>query len=128
GGKVAGNEWIDVIRFRDYLVEQCKVNLVGTLVRATNSTGKIPFTDTGIAIIVNSIRDTLHREVGIGIALPEVDGNGDEIPSYVVSYPRASEISDNDKANRLLEGIKFTARLSGAIHNGDLVGSLVYSL
>src|SRR5699024_6144220 len=35
GGKVAGNEWIDVIRFRDYLVEQCKVNLVGTLVRAT---------------------------------------------------------------------------------------------
>jgi len=128
GGKVAGNEWIDVIRLRDQLVESIKVSIVGALVRATNGTGKIPYTDAGIAIIANAIRQPLDLNVQRGgIAPEELDANDNIIPSYTVTVPRASEVSDNDKANRVLRDCFFTARLAGAIHNGDLTGALTYS-
>lgn len=127
GGRVAGGEWIDVIRLRDQLVESIKVSVVGAIIRATNSTGKIPFTDDGIQIIVNAIRQPLDLNIRRGgIAPEELDANGDVIPSYKVEYPLAAEISTNDKANRILRDVNFTARLAGAIHTTEIRGSLVY--
>lgn len=128
GGKVAGNEWIDIIRLRDALVEAIKVSIVGAIVRATNSTGKLPFTDGGIQVIGNAIRGPLDLNVARGgISPPTLDENDDVIPSYTVTLPRAVNISDNDKANRLLQDVYFTARLAGAIHFVEVQGSLVYS-
>lgn len=128
GGKVAGNEWIDVIRLRDQLVESLKVSIVGALIRATNSTGKIPYTDAGIQIIANAMRQPLDLNVARGgLAPEELDANDNVIPSYTISVPRASDVPDNDKANRVLKDCNFTARLAGAIHTGELKGSLVYS-
>src|SRR5690606_1548020 len=59
GGRVAAGEWIDVIRLRDQLPEQIKVAAVGAIVRATNSTGKVPYVDDGIQMMANAIRDPL---------------------------------------------------------------------
>lgn len=127
GGKVAGGEHVDVIRLRDQLVESIKVSVVGAIVRATNSTGKIPYTDAGIQIIGNAIRQPLDLNVRRGgIAPEEQDENGDIIPSYTLSLPRSSEIPTNDKANRLLRDVYFTARLAGAIQVVEILGSLVY--
>ncbi len=124
-GKVAAGEWIDVIRFRDWLVEQIKVNVVSAII---NADGKIPYTDAGIQIITNAMRVPL--DLGVtrsGIAPEELDERGRVIPSYTISAPLAANVPTNDKANRVLRDVKFTARLAGAIHTAEIKGSLTYS-
>jgi hypothetical protein len=124
GGKVAAGEWIDVIRFRDWLVEQIKVNVMSQIV---NAGGKIPYTDDGIQIIVNGVQAALRlgQQRG-GIAPDELDEANNKVPGYKISAPRSMNISANDKANRILRDLKFSARLAGAIHAVQIQGSLTY--
>lgn len=128
GGKVAAGEWIDVIRFRDWLVEQIKINVVSAMV---NADGKVPYTDPGIQIIVTAMRQALDLgQARGGIAPPEVapDDATRMIPGYVTRYPRSTAVAFNDKANRILRDVGFTARLAGAIHTVQIRGSLTYAL
>jgi len=121
-GKVAGGEWIDVIRFRDWLCEEIKIRIFQQMVD-----NRIPYTDPGIAIIRSRLTEALDFGVTRGgIAPPEVDSDGDFIPSYTVSVPLAANVSSNDKANRILRDVYFTARLAGAIHVVEIQGVLTY--
>jgi hypothetical protein len=122
-GKVAAGEWIDVIRFRDWLQEEITVNVFNALINSD----KIPYTDEGIAIIEAQIRQAL--ELGTrrgGIAPIEYDEDGNENLGYTISVPLSSSISANQKATRVLQDVSFTARLAGAIHVVEIVGSLTY--
>lgn len=127
-GKVAAGEWIDVIRFRDWLVEQIKINVVSAMI---NADGKVPYTDPGIQIIVTAMRQAL--DLGVtrnGIAPPELSADDDTrwIPSYTTRFPRSQAVAFNDKANRILRDVGFTARLAGAIHTVQIRGTLTYAL
>ncbi|WP_066733544.1 DUF3383 family protein [Cupriavidus sp. D384] len=129
GGKVASGEWIDVIRFRDWLAEAIKVNVMSALVNLRNRQGKVPFTDSGIEVITTAMRQAL--DLGVtrgGIAPAEVDEDGRTIPSYTIVAPRAASVPFNDKASRMLYDVGFTARLAGAIHAVNIKGNLTYSL
>ncbi|NEM18778.1 DUF3383 domain-containing protein, partial [Escherichia coli] len=44
------------------------------------------------------------------------------------TVPRASSYSSQQKATRKATGIKFTARLAGAIHAVEITGTLAYEL
>ena len=122
-GKVAAGEWIDVIRFRDFLEEEIKVNVVNAMINRN----KVPYTDAGIAIIEAAIRQALARgQATGGIAPTEYDENGNENLGYTVTVPLAATISPNQKASRILEDVQFTARLAGAIHVVEIDGSLTY--
>lgn len=126
GGKVSAGEWIDVIRLRDALEDQIKVSIVGMMIRAD---GKVPYTDEGIQMVQNALRAPLDLNVQRGgIAPPEMDAEGRVIPSYTTSVPLSVSVPVNDKANRILRDVKFTARLAGAIHVVEVKGSLVYAL
>lgn len=121
-GKVAGGEWIDIIRFRDWLCEDIKVNIFQQMVD-----NRIPYTDHGIAIIRTRLTESLDRGViRGGIAPAEVDTDGNYIPSYTVSVPLAATVSANQKATRVLQDVYFTARLAGAIHVIEIQGTLTY--
>lgn len=123
-GKVASGEWIDVIRGRDWLAEQVKINVATQII---NADGKVPFTDDGIQIIVNGVRQALLLGQDRGLIAPdEIDDAGKKIPGFVITYPRAASISPNDKANRILRDLKFSARLAGAIHVAEIKGNLTY--
>lgn len=125
-GKVAAGEWIDVIRFRDWLVEQIRINVVSALI---NADGKVPYTDDGIQIIRNALQKALDLGVARkGIAPEELDSDGRKIPSYTITVPRSADVSVNNRANRLLQDVRFTARLAGAIHVVEIRGSLAYAL
>lgn len=124
-GKVAAGEWIDVIRFRDWLEEEIKVNVFNLLINKD----KVPYTDGGIALIESRIAQALSLgQDRRGIALTEYDEDGNEIPGYVINVPLASSISANTKASRILEDLTFSARLAGAIHVANITGSLSYEL
>ncbi|MGE8565239.1 MAG: DUF3383 family protein [Achromobacter sp.] len=123
-GKVAAGEWIDVIRGRDWLAEQVKINVATQLV---NANGKVPYTDAGILVIVNGVRQALMLGQARGLIAPdEIDDAGRKIPGFVINAPRAASISPNDKANRILRDLKFSARLAGAIHVAEIKGNLTY--
>ncbi|MCY1552961.1 hypothetical protein D9M68_893960 [compost metagenome] len=123
-GKVAAGEWIDVIRGRDWLAEQVKINVATQII---NANGKVPFTDDGILIIVNGLRQALMLGQARGLIAPdEIYDAGRKIPGFVITAPRSASISPNDKANRILRDLKFSARLAGAIHVADIKGNLTY--
>ena len=122
-GKVAGGEWIDVIRFRDWLKEEMQTDLFSMLINRD----KLPFTDQGIALVESTMNKVLAlgQKRG-GIAPTEYDEDGNENLGYTISVPLASSISANNKAQRVLQDCKFTARLAGAIHAIEIYGNLTY--
>lgn len=122
-GKVAGGEWIDVIRFRDWLKEEMQTDLFSMLINRD----KLPFTDQGIALVESTMNKVLAlgQKRG-GIAPTEYDDDGKENLGYTISVPLASSISANNKAQRVLQDCKFTARLAGAIHAIEIYGNLTY--
>lgn len=123
GGKTNGGEWIDIIRFRDWLQNDMQVRVVNLLI----VNPKIPYTDSGIGLVENQMIASLKdgQKYG-GIAPTEYDADGNASQGYVTSVPLASELTSTQKASRVLEDCKFSARLAGAIHLVEISGSLTY--
>lgn len=123
-GKVAGGEWIDVIRFRDYLKDLIQTNLVMLMINRD----KIPYTDGGIQLLANNLIGSLRTGQNVGgIAPDEIAADGTKRPGFNVTIPLSSEIDDITKASRVVY-LKFNARIAGAIHVTDVSGALAYSL
>lgn len=123
-GKVAAGEWIDVIRFRDWLKDVIQTNMVMMMINRD----KVPYTDQGIQLCVNSLRKSLQEGViSGGIAPDELDSNGDSVPGFQITWPRSVEVPANIKASRILY-LAFRARLAGAIHVVEIAGALAYEL
>ncbi len=125
-GVVSSGEWIDVVRFRDWLKDAIQTRIVDVMAKAD---GKIPFTSGGIQVIVGALKAALDAGVSAGgIAPAETDAQDNVLDSYRVTYPAIEAIPDADKARRELRDIKFTARLAGAINTAELRGTLSYSI
>lgn len=123
GGRVLSGEWIDVIRFRDWLKTEMQVNVFNAL----KSNRKVPFTDAGIGMIQGQMEAALLKGQNIGgIANTEYDADGVKIPGYTVTVPRASDLSEGERKSRRLTGCRYTARLSGAIHAVEIHGNLTF--
>ena len=124
GGKTNSGEWIDIVRFRDWLQNDMQVRVVNLLVTYK---GKVPYTDGGIALVQNQMISSLKdgQKYG-GISPTEYDEDGKEIPGFVTHVPLAANIPATKKASRVLEDVSFEARLAGAIHMVTIKGTLTY--
>lgn len=100
-GKVASGEWIDVVRFRDWLVARLQEKNFGSLV----SNAKIPYTDPGVAGIAGNTRSVLKDGVEAG-----------GLESWQVAVGKVKDANSADKTARILRLVNFTAVLAGAIH------------
>ena len=125
GGKVMAGEWMDVIRFRDWLKNDMSQRVVALFL----ANPKVPFTDAGIALVHNAVESSLKagQEAG-GIVPDEYDEDGNETLGFEVSVPTATSVSSENKMARILPDIMFRAHLSGAIHVTTITGTLAYSL
>ncbi len=122
-GRTVGGEWIDVIRFRDWLKNRMQIRVFELFV----ANPKIPYLDTGITLVENQMRAALQEgQKAGGVAETEFDVNGKPIEGYTVTVPRAASLSSAQRASRTLRDCKFTARLAGAIHIAELKGNLTY--
>lgn len=123
-GKTVSGEWIDVIRFRDWLKDYIQTSMVQLIVNRD----KIPYTDAGIQLLATNLRASLRQGQTVGgIAPDETAEDGTKRPGFNVTAPRASEVDDATKASRVVY-LKFNARIAGAIHVANITGSLAYSL
>lgn len=123
-GVTPSGEWIDVIRFYNWLCEEIRVRVFNLKVNR-----RIPCTDEGIAMI----RQVIHQALDLGvrrggIAPPEQSADDPNviIPSFTISVPLASSVSKEDKQARILRDVKFSARLAGSIHSTVIDGVLTY--
>lgn len=123
GGKVLGDEWADVIRFRDWLKNDMQVRLA----KVFASNPRVPYTDAGIALLHSAMRASLTEGQNRGgIAADEYDANNNRIPGFETYVPAASSISAEQRATRRITGLKFKAKMPGAIHFAEITGSMTY--
>lgn len=121
-GKVAGGEFIDVIRLIDLLRARMMEEIFGSLFRAD----KIPMTNGGITVVENDVQGVLtaNQKIG-GIAPDDVDADtGDLIPGFETDFPKISEVDANDRAARILSGGTWSAKIAGAIIAVDINGTV----
>lgn len=114
-GKTTGGEWFDIIQSQHYLNARIVENVFGLLV----SVPKVPFDAGGIAMTVARVESAIK---GAPDGMIARDEGGKLI--YTITAPDISEISANDKANRLLPGIKWRVTLAGAIEKVEVEGVL----
>ena len=123
GGYMASGEWIDVIRFRDWMKNEMQVRVFNVL----KGNRKVPYTDEGIGMVQGAMKAPLAEGQTIGgIAPTEYDEDGNEIPGYTVTVPRSADLTDTQRKSRKLTGCKYTARLAGAIHAVEINGYLTF--
>jgi hypothetical protein len=123
GGYMLSGEWIDVIRFRDWLKNEMQVKVFNVL----KANRKVSYTDAGIGLVEGAMEAVLASGQTIGgIAPTEYDDNDNETPGYTVTVPRSSDLTDVERSSRKLAGCKYTARLAGAIHAVEIEGFLTF--
>jgi len=110
-GKTAAGEWIDVTRFVDWLRARIQESVYTQLV----SSRKVPYTTAGIAVIEAAIRSVLLLGIRRGGLADGTIG---------VEVPDIADVSDADKAARVLNDVSFWGTLSGAIHTLSIAGSV----
>lgn len=122
-GKVGSGEWIDVIRFKDYLINEIQVEVFNYLTR----NAKVQYNDGGITGVQNVIEGVLSQaQRSGGVDEDRYDDGGNVERGFIVTVPKSADISTSDRKARKLTNVTFTARLAGAIHNTRIKGTLVY--
>lgn len=116
-GTVGSGEYIDIIRGTDWLEARIQERVFTVLINVA----KVPFTDSGIQLVVAEVEAALQEAVDINlIAPPDEDGNN----GFNVTFPRAADVDAADKAARLLPDIDFTAVYAGAVHKTQINGTI----
>ena len=110
-GIMASGRFIDITIGVDWFEATAQVNIYTQLV----NNPKIPYTDLGGAVIENAIRQTIEQGITNGL----IDGKS----PYSVSVPPVLSISQNNRAARILDGVKFEFRLAGAFHHIKIRGT-----
>lgn len=111
GGRSAQGEYMDTVRFVDWL----HANIQGAVLNLLLGAQKIPFDDTGISMVTSTISAVLAQGVTNG---------GLVKGSFSVTAPLASAVSSIDRGNRVLNGVKFTGQLAGAVQTLVINGTL----
>lgn len=117
-GKVMSGEYIDVMHGMDWV----KANIEQTVQQIKNRSGKIPYTDAGIATLEAGVINVLKRGYNQGLIADDGAGN----PLYSTNFIGRDEMSKEDIALRRYTGGKFTFELAGAIHTAEINGSVSY--
>lgn len=117
-GKTTSGEYIDVIDSKDWIVQQIGYQSQQLL----NSSDKLPYTNAGIAALENVVNNVLQEAFTNGMIATDED---DTTALYSVNFKTRSEMSAEDRKNRIYTGGNFEFTLAGAIHNATINGELV---
>lgn len=111
-GWMVSGQFIDITVGVDWLKSTMQENVFALLVQAP----KVPYTDQGVGIIINAIKQTLQQGVANGL----IDGSS----PIIVSAPQVLDVPLADRQNRLLPDVTFSCRFAGAIHFVQIQGTV----
>lgn len=107
-GSMVSGQFFDTIRGALWLEARMEEDLFFLIKQKSDLGLKIPYDDSGIAMVSIVMRRRLDDAVRIGYLT--------SAPEYTIIPPDLDTISDVDKAARLLPNMQFEATLAGAFH------------
>lgn len=118
-GKTTSGEYIDVVMGSFFI----KFKMEEELFYLAANSEKIGFDNKGISKMV-AVCNSVLKKAAFEQNIILIDNEGNAI--YKVEYIPREDTSANDIANRNYTGIKWSAKLSGAIHKATISGTLEY--
>jgi hypothetical protein len=112
--KTGADEWMDVVVFMLWL----KAKIAEAIFEFLTENEKVDFTDEGIAGVIDKIEEVLR----LGVVNHGLAKSEDYPEGYTITYPKESEVTTEEKALRVLNGIEVFGNLAGAVNE---VGVLV---
>jgi hypothetical protein len=106
-GQVGSGEYLDIIHGLDWLRARIQNLIFTPLVQQD----KVPFTDTGVQIIVGQLKAALQEGIALGL-----------LSSYTTTAPLVADIPSEKKQARTLPDVKFNGVIAGAIHKTEISG------
>ena len=116
-GFVASGEYIDVIDSEDYVVQ----SIAYKVQKAFNNNHKVPYTDTGIALLESAVYSALVEAYGNGMIADNADGS----PAYSTNFALRSQTTESDRADRNYPYGEFEFELAGAIHTAYKIRGVI---
>lgn len=114
--KVSSGEYLDVVLGKYFIKFRMEEELMSLAV----NTGKIPYSNEGIASIISVVSNVLKQATNQNILLKDEDGKG----VYNITYLDRSEVPKNEIANRKYNFVEWSATLAGAIESAEINGKL----
>jgi len=113
--KVASGEYIDVMLGVQWIITRMRERVWGTML----NNAKINFDNAGIGKIQSDVMTVLAEAVALNILA--------DSPQPVVTVPNALSLTSAERNTRNLAGVKFKARLAGAIQTALNIEGVVYA-
>jgi hypothetical protein len=111
-GQAASGRYLDVMAAIDWF----DVQLEDRIIILMRNNDVVPYTTNGIELV----RSQIHGQILDGISLGLIDGS----QPFSATAPAIETIDPNLKAGRILPDMRYTYRLSGAIHKVRVVGTV----
>jgi len=108
GGKTIGGEYFDITRGSDWLQSNMELDIFELFALED----KIPYTNKGVAVLVNAVYNRLNEGVSNGFL------SDDEVP--VVTAPDVNDLTSAQRESRKFGTIQATARFAGAIQKAEI--------
>lgn len=121
-GKMADGTWFDTVQGVSWLTSKIRANVFNLFY---TSTTKIPWTDTGVALVNQQVTLALELAVTNGLIAPGYDNEG---TFYADGYKVLStdlSLMQSQKGARIWEGTSFIAIGSGALQGAVISGNFV---
>ena len=118
--RMANGTWFDIVHGTDWLTARIEYDVFARLYTAK----KIPYTDSGISMILQAAEQGLRQAVTNGLVAPGNDESGEYLPlGYVLNYIPVSQVAPSDKQARIYRGLSFKAVGAGALHGVEIDGT-----
>lgn len=119
--KMADGSYFDTKHGLDWLQNRIETDVFNLMYQSPT---KVPYTDTGVSMIIQKVEHGLRQGVTNGLIAPGFTTDGTYLElGYRIDYIPVGDVSAADKGNRIYKGISFIAVGAGAIHKATITGS-----
>lgn len=121
-GRMADGTWFDTVQGVSWLTQKVQVNVFNLFY---TSTTKIPWTETGVALVNQQVTLALELARTNGLIAPGYDNEGTFYPDGYKVMSTDLSLLQSQKGERIWEGTSFIAIGSGALQGAVISGNFV---
>ena len=121
-GKMADGTWFDTVQGVEWLSQKIRNNVFNLFYQSTT---KIPWTETGVALVNQQVTLALELARTNGLIAPGYDNEGTFYPDGYKVISTDLSLLQSQKGERIWEGTSFIAIGSGALQGAEISGNFV---